>query len=108
MGLVLWLTSLLGESKKTPLRRGFSAPVDNINRAEYSRYMTYTTNTYKFKGSNDLADEVAYLATKNDLRVEARITTGIFTKEHLFVVFGPADGMSRFEREMNQAKNSIR
>ncbi|QMP84252.1 hypothetical protein HUN41_00134 [Streptomyces phage Coruscant] len=70
--------------------------------------MTYKTSTYTFKGSNELADEVAYLATKNDLRVSVRTSTGVFRKEHFFQIFGPAEGIERFEREMNHAKNRIR
>lgn len=70
--------------------------------------MTYKTSTYKFKGSNRLADEVAYLATKNDLRVSTRTSNGIIRKEHLFVIFGPAESMERFEKEMESAKNRLK
>jgi hypothetical protein len=70
--------------------------------------MTYKTSTYTFKGSNELADEVAYLATKNDLRVSVRTSTGIFRKEHFFQIFGPAESMERFEKEMTTAKNRIK
>lgn len=75
---------------------------------QYSRFMTYKTATYTFKGSNKLADEVAYLATKNSLRVDVRISSGVFKKEHFFVIFGPADAMARFEQEMSSAKNRIK
>jgi hypothetical protein len=70
--------------------------------------MKHKTSTYKFCGSNKLADEVAYLATKNDLRVSIRTSSGVFKKEHFFQIFGPAEAMDRFEREMQSAKNRIK
>lgn len=67
----------------------------------------YETRSYTFKGSNRLADEIAYLAVKNHCRVSSRTTTGIFTKEHHFTVFGDKNGMDRFESEMSNAKRNI-
>lgn len=68
----------------------------------------YETRSYTFKGSNKLADEIAYLAVKNHCRVSSRTTTGIFNKEHRFTVFGDKSGMKRFETEMERAKDTIK
>lgn len=68
----------------------------------------YETRSYTFKGSNRLADEIAYLAVKNHCRVSSRTVTGIFNKEHRFTVFGDKNGMKRFESEMARAKETIR
>ncbi|ASR76547.1 hypothetical protein SEA_SAMISTI12_129 [Streptomyces phage Samisti12] len=70
--------------------------------------MSYDTRRYTFNGSNALADEVAYLAVKNHCRVSNRVTTGIFKKEHIFVVFGPNSNLDRFESEMKTAKRNIK
>ncbi|ASR77381.1 hypothetical protein FDI36_gp140 [Streptomyces phage NootNoot] len=67
----------------------------------------YVTRHYTFKGSNKLADEIAYLAVKNHCRVSNRTTTGIFGKEHRFEVFGDITGMDRFEIEMADAKRRL-
>ncbi|UOW93549.1 hypothetical protein SEA_PINKIEPIE_124 [Streptomyces phage PinkiePie] len=67
----------------------------------------YVTRHYTFKGSNKLADEIAYLAVKNHCRVSNRTTTGVFTKEHRFEVFGDVTGMDRFETEMADAKRRL-
>jgi hypothetical protein len=67
----------------------------------------YETRYYTFKGSNRLADEIAYLAVKNHCRVASRTCTGIFTKEHRFEVFGDVSGMNRFEIEMADAKRRL-
>lgn len=68
----------------------------------------YVTRSYTFKGSNKLADEIAYLAVKNHCRVSSRSCTGIFNKEHRFTVFGDNNGMARFESEMERAKVTIK
>ena len=68
----------------------------------------YVTKHHTFKGSNALADEVAYLAVKNHCRVSNRSTTGIFNKEHRFEVFGDKASMERFESEMESAKKRLK
>ncbi|AYB70958.1 hypothetical protein SEA_YABOI_132 [Streptomyces phage Yaboi] len=70
--------------------------------------MNYTSRTYRFSGSNKLADEIAYLAVKNHLRVSTRTSTGLLRKNHMFVVFGDTDGLGRFESEMENAKRRIK
>lgn len=67
----------------------------------------YVTRYYTFKGSNKLADEIAYLAVKNHCRVADRVTTGVFSKEHRFEVFGDKLSMDRFETEMADAKKRL-
>lgn len=70
--------------------------------------MSYATRYYTFNGTERLADEVAYLAVKNDCRVASRTSTGFFKKEHRFEVFGPDNNMNRFESEMANAKRNIK
>lgn len=68
----------------------------------------YVTRYYTCKGSMALADEIAYLATKNDCTVTNRKSKGIVKKEHWFEVFGPVSCMDRFESEMANAQRSLK
>jgi hypothetical protein len=68
----------------------------------------YVTRYYTCKGSVALANEIVYLATKNDCHVTKRTSKGVIKKEHWFEVFGPKKHMDRFESEMADAKRSIK
>jgi len=55
-----------------------------------------------------LADEVAMLAIKYQLRVSKRTTTGIIKKSHFFEVFGDTPSMERFESAVESTKRRLK
>lgn len=71
--------------------------------------MDYTTKTYKFSGPKALGDEIVHIAITNQLRVSKRLQSGILRKkDHFLEIFGPADNITRFEAQMENAKNRIK
>jgi hypothetical protein len=70
--------------------------------------VNYETRTYRFPGSMKLADEIAMLAIKYQLRVSKRTTTGIIKKSHFFEIFGDTPAFGRFESAMDSTKRRLK